>query len=151
MSGTACTKEASPKASASARIAIDRPTALADEPIRIRVTGLHPGERVTVASRAVDYKGLRWSAWAQFTADANGSVALARQRPVAGTFRHTDGMGLFWSMRPQKGEADESWFSSDTPAHKPSYKVRIAVRSGNREIAHRTTTRQWRATGVGHQ
>ncbi|WP_327358932.1 acyl-CoA thioesterase/bile acid-CoA:amino acid N-acyltransferase family protein [Streptomyces sp. NBC_01304] len=151
LSGTACTTEPPPKASTSARIEIDRPTALVDEPIRIRVAGLRPGEHVTVTSQAVDHEDLGWSARAQFTADGKGAVDLARQRPVAGTFRHVDGMGLFWSMRPQRGEADESWFFSDAPARKPSYEVRIAVRSGKREIAHRVTTRQWRADGVRHK
>lgn len=146
-----CTTEAAPKASVSAGIEIDRPMALVDEPVRMRVTGLRPGEHVKVASRAVDDEGLAWSARAQFTADGNGAIDLARSRPAAGTFRQADGMGLFWSMRPHKGEADESWFFAGQSAGKGSYEVRIAVLSGNREIASRTTTRQWRANGVRHK
>ncbi|MFI1398632.1 acyl-CoA thioesterase/BAAT N-terminal domain-containing protein [Streptomyces sp. NPDC020681] len=61
---------------------------------RIRVTGLHPGEDVTVASQAVDHKGLRWSARAVATADTAGEVDLAPQRSTAGTRRQADGMSL---------------------------------------------------------
>ncbi|MFB7657463.1 MULTISPECIES: acyl-CoA thioesterase/BAAT N-terminal domain-containing protein [unclassified Streptomyces] len=137
--------------SVSASIDVGRPTALADEPLRIRVGGLHPGEQVAVTSRAVDREGLSWSAQARFTADGNGMVELTRQKPVSGTYDRVDGMGLFWSMRPHEGEADESWFLPDTPVREPPHEVRIAVRAGNREIAHRTVVRQWRAEGVRHR
>jgi len=151
LASTACTAEGPPKPSGSARIEVDRPAALVDEPIRLRVTGLHADEPVTVTSRAVDGDGLEWSARARYTADGDGVVDLSRRRPESGTFRETDGMGLFWSMRPRKGEADESWFASGPPTRQPSYEVRFAVRSGDREIAHRTVTRRWRAEGVRHE
>ncbi|MFD7694707.1 acyl-CoA thioesterase/bile acid-CoA:amino acid N-acyltransferase family protein [Streptomyces sp. NPDC059805] len=151
LASAACTAEGPPKASTSARIEVDRPAAFVDEPVHLRVTGLHAGEPVTVTSRAVDGKGMEWSGRVRYTADGDGVVDLSRRRPLSGTFQETDGMGLFWSMRPRKGEADESWFASGPPTTQPSYEVRFAVRSGHREIAHRTVTRRWRADGVRHE
>ncbi|MFG3318320.1 acyl-CoA thioesterase/BAAT N-terminal domain-containing protein [Streptomyces sp. NPDC048171] len=148
---TACTSETEPEPSAHARIEVDRPSALADEPLRIRVGGLRPGEEVTVASSAVDRDGLSWSAQGRFTADDGGDVDLTRHKPNSGTYDRADGMGLFWSMRPRRGEADESWFAPRSPLRAASYDVRIAVRAGQREIAHRTLTRRLRAEGVRHR
>ncbi|MGV9232385.1 acyl-CoA thioesterase/bile acid-CoA:amino acid N-acyltransferase family protein [Streptomyces nigra] len=150
LTGAACTAEGPPKASASARIEVDKSTGFVDEPVRLRVTGLHPDERVTVTSRAVDRDGRAWSGRARYTADGDGVVDLSRRRPASGTFQETDGMGLFWSMRPHKGEADESWFFPGAPTRRPSYEVRLSVRSGGREIAHRTVTRRWLADEVRH-
>lgn len=148
---TACISDAEPEPSAHARIDVDRPTALADEPLYIRVGGLRPGEEVTVTSRAVDRDGLSWSAQGRFTADGEGAVDLTRHRPASGTYDRADAMGLFWSMRPRTGEADESWFAPRSPLRAASYDVRIAVRAGQREIAHRTVTRRTRAEGVRHR
>ncbi|MFJ3285016.1 acyl-CoA thioesterase/BAAT N-terminal domain-containing protein [Streptomyces sp. NPDC086669] len=103
LASAACTAEGPPKASTSARIEVDRPAAFVDEPVHLRVTGLHAGEPVTVTSRAVDGKGMEWSGRARYTADGDGVVDLSRRRPLSGTFQETDGMGLFWSMRPRKG------------------------------------------------
>lgn len=151
LASAACTAEGPPKASGSARIEVDRPVAFVDEPVRLRVTGLHAGEPVTVTSRAVDGDGLAWTGRARYTADGDGVVDLSRRRPESGTFQETNGMGLFWSMRPTKGEADETWFASGPATSRPSYEVRFAVRGGDREIAHRTVTRRWLADGVRHE
>ena len=63
-----------------AQFALPRQSYLIDEVIPIAVTGLAPGDAVTVRAR-----GGEWSSSATFTADANGTVTVA------------DPMRLFWS------------------------------------------------------
>jgi dienelactone hydrolase len=77
---------------------ISQRDSLYDVPLDIRVTGLRPGERVTVGLSATNEVGSRWSAQATFV--ARGQVLdLAATAPVAGSYRGVAGMGLFESMR----------------------------------------------------
>ncbi|MQY11344.1 hypothetical protein SRB5_14590 [Streptomyces sp. RB5] len=131
-----------------AAIEVDKAEALADQPVRIRVTGLKAGEEVTATAKAVDYAGMWWTGRATVEADANGTVDLTRARPSDGTYRTVDGMGLFWSMRPQRGPTDESSYFSGRPEDKPSFRVRLDILAGDRRIATRTLTRTWLAGGV---
>ncbi|MFF8959748.1 acyl-CoA thioesterase/bile acid-CoA:amino acid N-acyltransferase family protein [Streptomyces sp. NPDC014894] len=130
-------------------IEVDRPTALADEPVRIKITGLHAGERITVTSKADDHEGNAWAGKAVFTADRRGTVDLAQDRPDSGTYRSADGMGLFWSMNPVNGDdPNASTFHATSPDRERSYPVRIAVESDGRAIAERELTRTWMREGV---
>ncbi|GAA0928873.1 acyl-CoA thioesterase/bile acid-CoA:amino acid N-acyltransferase family protein [Virgisporangium aurantiacum] len=71
-----------------------------DTALRIRVVGLPPGERVTVRAAQRDLRGARWRSTTAFTADRDGTVDLARDAPVEGSYDGVDPMGLIWSMRP---------------------------------------------------
>ena len=73
----------------------------ADEAATIRALGLNPGERVTLAAQLTDGAGERWSAKADFAADAQGAVDTGKQAPVAGSYKSISPMGLIWSMRPE--------------------------------------------------
>lgn len=80
---------------------ISQRDSLDDVPLDIRVTGLRPGERVTVGLSATNEVGSRWSARATFV--ASGQVLdLAATAPVAGSYRGIAGMGLFESMRNRR-------------------------------------------------
>jgi dienelactone hydrolase len=72
-----------------------------DVPLDVRVTGLRPGERVTVGLSATNEAGSRWSARATFVARAQ-VLDLAASPPVAGSYRGVAGMGLFESMRNRR-------------------------------------------------
>ncbi|MEW1549881.1 acyl-CoA thioesterase/bile acid-CoA:amino acid N-acyltransferase family protein [Streptomyces tsukubensis] len=133
------------------RIGVDKPRAAADEPVRIRVTGLAAGQEVTVTSQATDYAGTAWTGRAVFTADGAGAVDLTRARPSAGTYSTADGMGLFWSMNPGQGRADESWFVSRWPEDQAGYEVRLAVHAAGERLASRVLTRTWLAEGTTHR
>jgi dienelactone hydrolase len=74
---------------------------LYDVPLDVRVTGLRPGERVTVGLSATNKKGSRWSARATFVA-RDQVLDLAETAPVAGSYRGVAGMGLFESMRSRR-------------------------------------------------
>src|SRR5690348_14306092 len=82
---------------------------LSDEPVRIRLLGFTPGQRVMLRAEMADDAGQRWRSWAEFAASEAGDVDVATQSPLSGSYSGADGMGLFWSMEP----ADDG---VDTPA-----------------------------------
>ena len=88
------------------QIHIDPATALYGTPFSITVTGLKPGEAVTIKARSSDAKNILWESEAQFKADAQGKVDIAAQAPLAGSYSGTDIFGLFWSMKPQNAKTD---------------------------------------------
>ncbi|MCZ7430460.1 acyl-CoA thioesterase/bile acid-CoA:amino acid N-acyltransferase family protein [Streptomyces sp. WMMC1477] len=134
-----------------ARIRVDKPVALADEPVRIRVTGLRADAEATVTAQATDREGERWEGRAVFTADGTGTVDLTRDRPRSGTYDQADGMGLFWSMRPETAPTDASRFETRWPEQQRAYDVDITVESDGTPVARRTLTRTWMRDGVRHR
>ncbi|HLJ80320.1 MAG TPA: acyl-CoA thioesterase/BAAT N-terminal domain-containing protein, partial [Ktedonobacterales bacterium] len=60
--------------------------ALVDEPLRIRLAGLAPGQRVTLAARTADGAGHGWSSQATFAADEAGAIDLASAAPLDGSY-----------------------------------------------------------------
>ena len=137
----------------SATIEVDKPVALADAPVHLRVSGLGSGDEVTISAQARDAGGKVWRSQAQFTADGGGVVDLDRAQPRSGTYQGVDGMGLFWSMNPPDGDPDQA-VSSDPdqaiyfPAEGPSFTVDLTVAVGDRQLATRSLTRQWLGDGV---
>lgn len=130
-----------------AAIEVDAPAALADQAVRIRITGLPPGKEVTVKSQTVDGQGKRWQGQATFRADTHGSVALDTARPMSGTYRGADGMGLFWSMVPRTGNPEHSFFYPPvSPRH--AFDVKLTAAASGHRSASRTLTRKWFAAGV---
>ncbi|MDB5896903.1 MAG: palmitoyl-CoA hydrolase [Ramlibacter sp.] len=102
----------------SAELHITPREALIDVPRRIAVTGLRPGEEVTLASRTVRGPGLAWRARARWRADAAGTIDLTRDAPQAGS--NSDGydavsaMGLVWSQVPDLAAgAAATWAQRD--------------------------------------
>ena len=86
-----------------ARIEIQPDAPTLDTELRIRLTGVPPGNVVTVRSSAADGWGRPLGAHATFQADDGGCVDLATQAPTAGTYPSADPMGLVWSMSPVPG------------------------------------------------
>ncbi|MGC0344319.1 dienelactone hydrolase [Streptomyces sp. SLBN-8D4] len=129
-------------------ITVDRPVALADEPVHIRVTHLAPQGRIVVHSSATAYDGQAWKAKATFAADEDGVVDLTTSRPESGTYHNVDGMGLLSSMRPPSGDPNLASFAPLYPDLAPSFNVRITVTAHGRSLADRTLTRVWAKPGV---
>ena len=71
-----------------------------DEPVAIRASGLAPNERIAIRAELTDGGGKLWSSQADFVADAQGSVDVSKQAPVAGSYKEVSPMGLIWSMMP---------------------------------------------------
>lgn len=78
--------------------------ALFGEPFSWKVTGLKPGESVTLKAVSRDAKGLLWRSAASFTADAAGSVDVGGQAPDSGSYSGADIFGLLWSMKPENAD-----------------------------------------------
>ncbi|MDM0072178.1 acyl-CoA thioesterase/bile acid-CoA:amino acid N-acyltransferase family protein [Variovorax sp. J31P207] len=89
------------------RLSITPEDALIDVPRRIALDGLAPGEQVEIASRTLRGAGVPWRAAARFVADAEGTVDLLRDAPVAGSYQGVSAMGLVWSQVPDTPGARE--------------------------------------------
>ncbi|WP_030905698.1 acyl-CoA thioesterase/BAAT N-terminal domain-containing protein [Streptomyces sp. NRRL F-5126] len=130
-------------------IRVDRAAALADQPVHLRITGLSTYGTVTVRSEATASDGSVWHGDAVFTADSHGTVDVDGQAPVSGTYHTADGMGLFWSMVPPKGDPDTTTFGRGLPqAGSPAYRVRLTAKEQGAPAASRTLTRRWVTPGV---
>ena len=70
-----------------------------------------PGQQVTVRAQMQDDTGRHWQSHAIFVADERGEVDVATQRPLAGTYADIDAMGLFWSMRLDPSEQEDTGFA----------------------------------------
>ena len=73
-----------------------------DEPVRIIVRGLAPGQPVTLRASLRDEKGALFRAHARYCADAAGLLDLERAPALGGSFTGLEPMGLFWAMEPEK-------------------------------------------------
>ncbi|MGH8129031.1 MAG: acyl-CoA thioester hydrolase/BAAT C-terminal domain-containing protein [Gammaproteobacteria bacterium] len=76
-------------------------TVLVDQPVTIRVSGLEPGEPVTLDANMKSYQGTVWRSSATFVADSKGIVDVARMAPRYGSYSGMHAMGLVWSMLPE--------------------------------------------------
>lgn len=75
-----------------------------DEPVKIKVTGCTPGEKITLRLRAeLDYF---LESWATFVADDNGVINPAQQSPLEGTYEGVEPMGLFMFMEEKAQNPD---------------------------------------------
>ena len=73
-----------------------------DEPVRITVRGLAPGQPVTLRASLRDEKGALFRAHARYCADATGLLDLERALALGGSFAGLEPMGLFWALEPEK-------------------------------------------------
>ncbi len=87
-----------------AGLTVSPAVALWDQPRTIVVSHLHPGEVVTLRARTVLPDGM-WGASAVFKADRTGTVDVARQPPLSGSYSGTSPMGLRWSETLLKSHA----------------------------------------------
>ena len=79
---------------------------LIDEPLDIHLSGLTPGERVTVRSR-VNFDGAGgWSTEAVYEADGDGALDLNATAPVSGDFAEADANAFIWALRPDEPGAN---------------------------------------------
>ncbi|MFD1851312.1 acyl-CoA thioester hydrolase/BAAT C-terminal domain-containing protein [Oceanobacillus bengalensis] len=69
-----------------------------DEDIHIRLSGCEPGEIVTIRAKTLDDEHQPFASFATFRADPEGVIDLSSQKPMNGTYKEKDSMGLFWSM-----------------------------------------------------
>ena len=91
----------------SCRIDVRPLTAVLDQPLTVRISGLAPEQEITVRSQTKDEKGTPWQAFGTFIADTHGVVDLSKQAPQSGTFTVTDPTALTWAMHPEGYDIDK--------------------------------------------
>src|SRR5215207_9391292 len=83
------------------KLRVSPATVKVDEPFAIILKNLSPWQRVTLRALFVDGYGVEWTSMATFRADFGGTVDVARQSPVEGSYTGKDPMGLVWSANSQ--------------------------------------------------
>ncbi|MGH0145960.1 UNVERIFIED_CONTAM: hypothetical protein FKN15_007087 [Acipenser sinensis] len=73
-------------------------TALADEALKIRVSGLSPLQDVTVRAVVTSDDDSMFDSSAQYRADRQGELDLTREPSPGGAFMGVEAMGLLWSL-----------------------------------------------------
>jgi dienelactone hydrolase len=81
--------------------------AFVDEEVRVRVSGAPPGARVRISAWTMDDASRRWESGADFTARPDGTIDLAGDPALGGSYRGVDAMGLFWSLSLNPGDAGQ--------------------------------------------
>src|ERR1700716_1563972 len=113
-------------------VQVDPPAARVDEPFRLTVSGLPPGEPVTIRAATRDGELREWTSKATFLAGDDGTVDVPTAAPLSGTYSGVDPAGLLWSMLPaQRGR--EAFFVRRKAA---PLRVRVTVEAeaGGREL-----------------
>jgi len=137
-------------AGAHPEIFVSAAVSLADQAVTVKVTGLAPGQRVTVAATVTDDTGLAWQSDATFTASQQGVVNLATTAADSGSYQGTNAMGLLSSLGlpGQANVAGNGEFAATPPQARPGFPVELTVTSANGAmLATRTVTRTWMAQG----
>ncbi|KAJ1166776.1 hypothetical protein NDU88_007172 [Pleurodeles waltl] len=84
------------------RLIVTPGVSLADEPLRIRVSGLAPRQLVTLQASLTDEKGVTFRSKAFYSADEDGKLDLDQASAKGGYYRGVVPMGLIWFLRPEK-------------------------------------------------
>jgi dienelactone hydrolase len=124
---------------------VGRQWATLDQPVTIRVRGLQPGQSATVRTLSRDRSYREWQAHAEFRADSAGSVDLAHDAPIGGSYRGVAPMGLFQFMEvtgPDRRTARFEAIWSDTIA------TEIALEVDRRIVARDTLRRTFASSDV---
>ncbi|XP_029430758.1 bile acid-CoA:amino acid N-acyltransferase [Rhinatrema bivittatum] len=75
---------------------------LADEPLRIQVSGLAPLQIVTLRASLTDEKGVGFQSRAFYRSNEAGEVNLERDAATGGDYSGAQPMGLLCSLKPEK-------------------------------------------------
>ena len=129
-------------------IEIHPQSALADEPLTIRITGLLPRQSATLRAGMHGPFGQDWESQATFQADGRGTVDLTREAPDSGTYAIADPMGMVWSMEATAATGDSRPAPDDLLA--PTIITFIVEVEGKR-VTEATAERLHIAPGVSRQ
>ena len=92
-------------------IIIDQPVSMADRKIKISISGLSPGEHMTLRT-VMCYpwaESVVFGSTAEFIVDDNGCVDLTRDAPISGDYTGVDSMGFITSMRHMSGKLNKAF------------------------------------------
>ena len=116
----------------SARLVVKPATALIDQPVDIRLTGLRPRQRVALVASGHDRLGTAFRSRLAFVADRTGVVDTRSN------------MKLFWSMLPVRKSAAPSSFALS----RGSAVVMIQAQAAGKTIASGRLSRRGEAVGL---
>jgi dienelactone hydrolase len=85
-------------------IVVERPDDLVDSRWSIRLRGFPPVSRVEVVATLSGWDRAPWRSWAAYETDSAGEALLSTTPALAGSYRGSSAMGLFWSMERQEDE-----------------------------------------------
>jgi len=120
--------------------------AFVDEEVRIVLRGLAPRQQVLIRAVAEDDENRRWTSHAGFHGDSSGSVDLATQESLGGSYRTVSPMGLFWSMRLADEHTDgPAMFSKKDSSANP---VTLVAEINGRVVASARIERDFHASGT---
>ncbi|QNE35200.1 acyl-CoA thioesterase/BAAT N-terminal domain-containing protein [Leifsonia shinshuensis] len=109
-------------------------------PVPLELIDAQPGSRVRITA-SLDASRGTWTSAASYDVGADGTVDLARDKPLFAPFAEPDSAGLFWSLRgPSLGPVDlaQQWMHDTNP-------VTLTASDGDRVVARRT----FRLEGLG--
>lgn len=103
---------------------------LLGEPIAVTLNGLLANQDIKLSAERVmtewgGNKRVVFRSEASFKADANGALDLAGAAPKSGSYKGADARGLFWSMKPVKG---------DVPADRKMMEVRLQAHTADDKL-----------------
>jgi len=81
-------------------VKVEPALAVMGTPFSITISGLKPGEQVTLKAGTADRRGRLWQSSAVFAVSGQGTVDVASQAPVSGSYDVADVFGPLWSMKP---------------------------------------------------
>ena len=118
------------------RVSVVPRSSSADQPVHIRVAGLHPRSSAQIRLRVSDARGRVWHASALFRGDSRGVVDLDRSTARSGSYVGRWGMGLIASLTTKTPSAYRfRWQAANAQT------FRIEVRVRGRRVASRTFRR----------
>lgn len=117
------------------KISVNTKKSLRDELVKISVSNLSPYEHITLEASCKDRRGNVWVSRAIFEADDNGTIDVATEAPLEGSYNSIDPMGLFWSMTPKNKET--SFFA----AGEKNSEILLSAYFNNEIIAQKTISR----------
>lgn len=120
-----------------ARIEVVPADGLIDEPLDIRLSGLKPGEHVTVRARVEFNQAGTWSTSAVYEADAHGALDLNAQAPVSGSFASADANAFIWSLRPDDPATNARSLAEGLAPYEPRFTVETSGGVIERTIVRR--------------
>ncbi|XP_053506184.1 peroxisomal succinyl-coenzyme A thioesterase [Ictalurus furcatus] len=84
-------------------LSIEPTRGLVDEKLRIFVTNLNPNQEVTLHCLHQSEDKDLWEAFGHYVSDGQGTVTVAKDSSVGGTYTGVESMALMWSLQPVPG------------------------------------------------
>lgn len=133
------------------QISVSAVKSLVDAPVDIAISGVKPGQEVTIrANRVTESKNyLYFSSFATFIADNDGKVDLNNRAPINGSYSGIDGMGLFWSLEINKIEERKKNSSKDQIL--PPQVITFALEIENKVVDEIRIERLWKAENLSRE